>query len=555
MDEGDEDRSRLLIAAAFAVVILLITPLVVVGGIVVLTITSVSSFAGAAEQAMCSRAGEGASSVVVAGGPVRLPVTGKFIYNSKFGNRLHPIQNVMKPHNGIDLVTQPTGGDVVAFMAGKVTSVIQGDPGAGNFVVIDHGAGLTSRYLHLASTSVSSGQGVKAGTKIGVEGTTGGSTGPHLHFEILKSGTPIDPAAYLKAAGVSLPPLKGTGDASNSGATPSITAPGDRSKKTRADRSNARPTPKVSSSPATSTGDISSNGSVGIWNAQQVSVAKEIIDRGTERGLDDWTITVAVMTAMSESSLKNLKHGDAVRNDTVGVFQEGPERGPLNKRLNPADAADIFWDYLEKVPGYRDLAPTIAAHRAQANRDPWHYEPKWDDAVRVVSAVKGNPDLVSKFAGSGGSSDCEGGQGASMTELAGAKDLPDPPGMSCPASTSPAEKGLQPVAKKGLQCGAKAFPEVKTMYGVGARPGPSDHGSGMAVDFMVDNYRSKSGRALGWRMAEWHRQNADKLGVQYVIWDQKIWNVDRAAEGWRPMPDRGSETANHLDHNHVSYQR
>lgn len=556
MDEAEGDQGRrLLIAAAFAAVVLLAAPLVIMGGIVVLTVASVSNFAGVAEQAMCSRAGQGAAIVEASGGPVRLPVTGKFVYTSKFGNRLHPIAGVMRPHNGIDLVTQPVGGDVVAFTAGKVASVIQGDPGAGNFIVLDHGGGTSSRYLHLASTSVKAGQSVNAGTKIGVEGTTGGSTGPHLHFEILKSGTPTDPAAYLKAAGVSLPALNGTGDASNSGTKASVRPPGHRGKSARAGRSTRRSTASTTTSPSAGTGQVGVNGSVGPWSAQQVAVAKEIIDRGIERGLDDWTITVAVMTAMSESSLKSLSHGDAARNDTVGVFQEGPERGPLSKRMNPADAADIFWDYLEKVPGYRDMAPTIAAHRTQANADPWHYKPMWDDAVRVVSAVKGNPDLVSKYAGSGGASDCEGGKGASMTELAGAKDLPDPPGMNCPATTSPAEKGLQPSAKKGLQCAAKAFPQVKTMYGVGARPGPSDHGSGMAVDFMIDTYRSKSGRALGWRIAEWHRQNADKLGVQYVIWDQKIWNVDRASEGWRPMEDRGSDTENHLDHNHISYRQ
>lgn len=554
MGEQDEDRGRqLLLIAAFAAVILLITPLVVVGGLMILTTTSASNFASAAEEAMCSRVGENSNAQVASGGPVRLPVTGKFVYTSKFGNRLHPIAGVMRPHNGIDLVTQPVGGDVVAFTAGKVASVIQGDPGAGNFIVLDHGGGVTSRYLHLASTSVSSGQSVKAGTKIGVEGSTGGSTGPHLHFEILKGGTPTDPAQYLEAAGIKLPPLGGTGDASSSGSKASVKAPGDRGS-ARVGRSTGRTSaaaPRASSS--SPSGEISATGGVGPWSAQQVAVAKEIIDRGSERGLDDWTITVAVMTAMSESSLKNLNHGDAARNDTVGVFQEGPERGPLAKRMNPADAADIFWDYLERVPGYRNMAPTIAAHRAQANADPWHYKPMWDDAVRVVSAVKGNPDLVSKYAGSGSSADCAG-QGSSMTELAGAKDLPDPPGMSCPRSGSPAEKGLQPSAKKGLQCAAAAFPEVKTMYGVGARQGPSDHGSGMAVDFMIEDYRSKAGRALGWRIAEWHRQNAEELGVQYVIWDQKIWNVDRASEGWRPMEDRGSDTENHLDHNHVSYR-
>lgn len=586
MDEEDEGgNGRLLVALAAGVVLLLVLPAITLTAAVIFTVATVSTFGAAAEEMQCSRAmpwDNVSQDVSAGGGKVRLPVTGKFTYTSTFGNRLHPIEGVMKPHNGIDLVTNPSGGDVVAFQSGKVASVVQGDPGAGNFIVLEHGGGISSRYLHLASTSVKKGQSVKAGTKIGVEGTTGGSTGNHLHFEILKDGTATDPVPYLKQQGVALPKLQGQGDASKSSSSKNKAPAGPGSKYKRASnsspspsstssepsasrtdmpapgrhRSRSAPSSSSSASPSSKGKQISANGSVGKWSAAQVSVAKEIVDRGKERGVDDWTITVAVMTAMAESSLKNLDHGDAVRADTVGVFQEGPERGPLSERKDPAGAADIFWDHLEKVPGYRELSPTIAAHRAQANADPWHYQPHWNDAVRVVAAIKGNPDLVTKYAGSGGSSDCSGGGGdsESVPAMAGGKDLPDPPGMKCPASDNPAEKGLQPTARRGLRCTAHAFPEVKTMHGVGERAGPSDHGSGLAVDFMIENYRSKEGRASGWRIAEWARKNADKLDVQYVIWDQKIWNADRDDEGWRPMEDRGSDTENHLDHPHLSFR-
>lgn len=592
MSAEEEDRGPRLLLIAVVVITVLGMPCLCTAGLVVFAATSVTTMAGGVEEmeAQCSRAGDNAAQADVAAsdGTTRLPVKGKFRYSSPFGNRMHPIERVMKPHNGIDLVTVPSGGDIVAFQDGKVSKVVHGDAGAGNYIELAHGSGVSSRYLHLDSTSVKKGKKVKAGTKIGVEGTTGGSTGNHLHFEILEDGEATNPVPYLADQGVSLPRLNGQGDASDSGSkgkSKKASSSGGSEPKKKGKEAKDQPAPgkydssggaqSIEDDPAPgkkrssyaspsskskpkskSKGKVEANGRVGKWGPQQVAVAKQIIDRGEKRGHDDWMITVAVMTAMAESSLTNINHGDAARNDTIGVFQEGPERGPRAKRMNPPDAADLFWEFMiDNVPNYRDLSPTIAAHKTQGNADPWHYQPHWNDAVRMVSAIKGDPDLVAKYAGSGGSSDCEGeGEDDSVPAMAGGKDLPDPPGMKCPASGKPAEKGLQPTAKKGLQCTAKAFPKVKTIHGVGERAGgPDDHAEGLAVDFMIDDYRSKEGRALGWRIAEWNRQNADKLGVQYVIFDQKIWNKDRDDEGWRPMEDRGSDTENHLDHPHVSF--
>ncbi|QYJ05511.1 hypothetical protein KUV85_07490 [Nocardioides panacisoli] len=77
------------------------------------------------------------------------------------------------------------------------------------------------------------------------------------------------------------------------------------------------------------------------------------------------------------------------------------------------------------------------------------------------------------------------------------------------------------------------------------RGGGGDHGAGRAVDIMVSG-------ATGWEVAEYVRANASALGVKYVIYSQQIWSVERGGEGWRGMSDRGSTTANHFDHVHVS---
>ncbi len=88
-----------------------------------------------------------------------------------------------------------------------------------------------------------------------------------------------------------------------------------------------------------------------------------------------------------------------------------------------------------------------------------------------------------------------------------------------------------------------AFPEI-SVYG-GTRGGGGDHGTGHAVDIMISGSR-------GQQVADFVRANASALGVSYVIYSQRIWSVERGGEGWRGMSDRGSTTANHYDHVHVS---
>ena len=101
-------------------------------------------------------------------------------------------------HKGADIATA-YGTPILAADAGRV--VVAGWPaneGYGNRVMIDHGNGYTTLYAHMASISVSAGQTVNRGDKIGLEGSTGRSTGPHLHFEVRKNGVPVNPFDYLK---------------------------------------------------------------------------------------------------------------------------------------------------------------------------------------------------------------------------------------------------------------------------------------------------------------------------------------------------------------------
>lgn len=119
---------------------------------------------------------------------------------SPFGQRYHPILRTWRLHNGIDIGNR-AGEPILAAESGTVTTVAR-DSSSGLYVKIDHGtvAGtprVGTGYLHMASTTLSRGQWVARGQVIGYVGSTGLSTGPHLHFIVYESGTPVNPEKYL----------------------------------------------------------------------------------------------------------------------------------------------------------------------------------------------------------------------------------------------------------------------------------------------------------------------------------------------------------------------
>lgn len=126
-------------------------------------------------------------------GEFKLPVSGKI--SSKYGLRHDPINGRLRQHNGIDIAV-PEGTPVIPAAPGKVVSSgLSG--GYGNCVVVEHENGLTSIYGHNSVNLVKAGDVVDKSTVIALSGSTGKSTGPHLHFEVRKSGVPVDPEAQI----------------------------------------------------------------------------------------------------------------------------------------------------------------------------------------------------------------------------------------------------------------------------------------------------------------------------------------------------------------------
>jgi len=123
------------------------------------------------------------------------PLSDYHTISSPYGWRIHPITKTNRLHTGAD-IPAPSGTPIYAAGAGTV--IYSGWYGAyGNTVIVDHGKGISSMYPHQSKITASNGQNVKAGDLVGYVGSTGWSTGPHLHLEVRINGNPTDPLAYF----------------------------------------------------------------------------------------------------------------------------------------------------------------------------------------------------------------------------------------------------------------------------------------------------------------------------------------------------------------------
>ncbi|MFV0516783.1 MAG: M23 family metallopeptidase [Aminipila sp.] len=128
------------------------------------------------------------------------PVSGRYIITSPFGSRRKPKAGASKNHQGIDIGV-PIGTTVRSASSGKIAKISY-NSARGNYIVVDHGSGNTTIYEHLSKTFGKVGDIVKQGEEIAKSGSTGISTGPHLHFEIRHKGIAVNPmVANLKSGG------------------------------------------------------------------------------------------------------------------------------------------------------------------------------------------------------------------------------------------------------------------------------------------------------------------------------------------------------------------
>ncbi len=161
--------------------------------------------AAAAAAAAAGSGGDGGSAgsgaAAYANGTFIFPVATYSYISSRFGERIHPITGELKNHNGMDIAAN-SGTAVYAADGGKVV-LAEWYGGYGNCIMIEHGNGYKTLYGHLSYIGVKNGQYVNQGDTIGQVGSTGNSTGPHLHFEVYSNGSRIDPEQFYSGLNIS----------------------------------------------------------------------------------------------------------------------------------------------------------------------------------------------------------------------------------------------------------------------------------------------------------------------------------------------------------------
>lgn len=297
--------------------------------------------------------------------------------------------------------------------------------------------------------------------------------------------------------------------------------------------------PGITVDPASIPKDIHVTGG---WTYPQAQLGATVILAAKARGADAYAQQLTLAAAMAESSLTNVSHGDAARNDTIGLFQQGPEHGSYADRMDPTRATYIFFDRMKRRnPDLHAAEPTIIIHNTQSNADPYHYVTFWAQAGEMMQQLKGARPA--------------GGDASAVPVSASASASTTAPDAGGPNTAGKWNLGpVKPVTAKAADEIGNKF-HLKTIGGWRdpkiEKIEPTGHPAGLAADFMVNDMLDGSVR--GQEVADYVVAHAKELGVKHAIWQQHIWIAARPDAGWKPMEDRGSPTANHMDHVHVSF--
>lgn len=268
-------------------------------------------------------------------------------------------------------------------------------------------------------------------------------------------------------------------------------------------------------------------------STEQAENAATIAAVGVRRELPARAVSIALATAYQESKIYNLDYGDR---DSVGLFQQRPSQGWGSSRqiADPYYSTNAFFDALVEIDGYQEMRITEAAQLVQRSGFPEAYEDHAEDARALASALTGyNP--------------------ARFTCVAR-------PSLDDPGSEQPGANGLTPRAEKVRRELERAFGQLS--LGGFAPEGISTghiegsaHYDGRALDIFVRPVTEANNRT-GWAIAHYLVAHADRLEVDHVIFDDRIWSSGvRSEQGWRDydVPDGGGDRAvlEHRDHVHI----
>ncbi|GAA3181380.1 heavy metal transporter [Streptomyces ramulosus] len=235
------------------------------------------------------------------------------------------------------------------------------------------------------------------------------------------------------------------------------------------------------------------------------------------RGLKPRAVTIALATAMQESGLRNLDHGDK---DSLGLFQQRPSQdwGTTRQIMDPVYAAGEFYAHLVKVPGYERLPVTEAAQRVQRSGYPLAYAKHEADAELLADALSGR-------------------RGAALSCVVPRPAKGADTGGAAGAEAADATGAARVRERLVREFGAGVLPGVGTKGTAGAK---GAHGRTVTVPV------ARSGDDAvrrGWQVALWSVAHSAELGVEQISYAGRTWQASDAPEGWRRTADAGGSGA------------
>ncbi|WP_340376361.1 heavy metal transporter [Streptomyces sp. SS7] len=269
------------------------------------------------------------------------------------------------------------------------------------------------------------------------------------------------------------------------------------------------------------------------FTPEQAVNAATIAAVGTNREMPERAVAIALATAIQESGLRNLAHGDR---DSLGLFQQRPSQGWGTEKqvTDPAYAASIFYEHLAKVPDYTELPLTVAAQKVQRSGYPEAYAKHEADAVMLAAALTGT---------SAATLTCDGRLDSGTATAASTVAATGPDAVRAALSRDFGRDALEE-AKAEEEGDGKGNGDGKASAAADAGV-PAAETDGRTVTLPVSRETS-AGRAVrerGWQLAHWAVANASALHIRQVSYAGREWTAGNTDSQWRPTGSGSTEAA------------
>ncbi|MFJ3303106.1 heavy metal transporter [Streptomyces sp. NPDC086549] len=256
------------------------------------------------------------------------------------------------------------------------------------------------------------------------------------------------------------------------------------------------------------------------FTPEQAVNAATIAAVGTGRGMPQRAVTIALATALQESGLRNIEHGDR---DSLGLFQQRPSQGWGTEKqiMDPTYAAGVFYEHLAKVPDYTELPLTVAAQRVQHSGYPEAYAKHEPDAVLLSAALTGRAAATLT---------CQGRQKATTAQA---------------TATGPDAVRAALVRDFGRDALQEAGAEVSDTAAASPSPSVTAEARGRTVTVPVPDApktdrTGRTERERGWQLAHWAVANSSALHIAQVSYAGREWAAGSTDSQWRPAGGQGA---------------